>query len=92
MSLSADQQKKQKNKIKPKQIAALICVVLLVGMYIGAFIVACLDLGDSGRLFAGCLIATIGMPILLWLLIWSFELLKKSSQDCDDSENAPHSP
>lgn len=92
MALSANQQKKQKNKIKPKQIAALICVVLLVGMYIGAFIVACLDLGDSGRLFAGCLVATIGMPILLWLLIWSFERLKKSSQDCDDSENAPPSP
>lgn len=72
---------KQRNKIAPKQIAALVCVVLLVGMYIGAFIVACLDLDDSGRLFAGCLIATIGMPILLWLLIWSFELLKKRRED-----------
>lgn len=70
-----------KRKITPKQIAALICVVLLVGMYIGAFVVACLDLGDSGRLFAGCLVATIGMPILLWLLIWSIELMKKRQAD-----------
>lgn len=69
--------KKQGKKIAPKQVAALICVVLLVGMYIGAFVVACLDLGDSGRLFAGCLVATIGLPILLWLLIWSFDLMKK---------------
>ena len=73
--------KKQGKKIAPKQIAALICVVLLVGMYIGAFVVACLDLGDSGRLFAGCLVATIGMPILLWLLIWSIELMKKRRDD-----------
>lgn len=70
-----------KRKTTPKQIAALVCVVLLVGMYIGAFIVACLDLGDSGRLFAGCLVATIGMPILLWLLLWSIELMKKRRDD-----------
>lgn len=73
--------KKQDKKIAPKQIAALIGVVLLVGMYIGAFVVACLDLGDSGRLFAGCLVATIGLPILLWLLIWSFDLMKKRRED-----------
>lgn len=60
---------------------ALICAILLVGMYVGAFIVACLDLGDSGRLFAGCLVATIGMPILLWLLIWSYDLMKKRQAD-----------
>lgn len=71
----------QHKKITPKQIAALLCVVLLVGMYIGAFVVACLDLGDSGRLFAGCLVATIGLPILLWLLIWSFDLMKKRRED-----------
>lgn len=73
--------KKQNKKIAPKQVAALICVVLLVGMYIGAFVVACLDLGDSGRLFAGCLVATIGLPILLWLLLWSFDLMKKRRDD-----------
>lgn len=74
---STKTQEQPKRKIAPKQVAALICVVLLVGMYIGAFVVACLDLGDSGRLFAGCLVATIGLPILLWLLIWSFDLMKK---------------
>lgn len=81
MNPSKDTTEKQCKKIAPKQIAALICVVLLVGMYIGAFVVACLDLGDSGRLFAGCLVATIGMPILLWLLLWSFDLMKKRQAD-----------
>lgn len=76
-----------KRKITPKQIAALVCVILLVGMYIAAFIVACLDLGDSGRLFAGCLVATIGLPILLWLLIWSFDLLKKRREEILPPEN-----
>lgn len=81
MKASNDPENRQHKKITPKQIAALICVILLVGMYIGAFIVACLDLGDSGRLFAGCLVVTIGMPILLWLLIWSFDLIKKRQAD-----------
>lgn len=94
MSPQTEQSKSQnrrqetpKRKITPKQIAALICVVLLVGMYIGAFIVACLDLGDSGRLFAGCLVATMGLPILLWLLIWSFDLLKKRREEILPPEN-----
>lgn len=92
MSQPNDKQENKNKKITPKRIAALVCVVLLVGMYIGAFVVACLDLGDSERLFAGCLVATIGLPILLWLLLWSFTLMKKSSQDSDDSENDSHSP
>lgn len=80
-SESQNRQENPKRRITPKQIAALVCVVLLVGMYIGAFVVACLDLGDSGRLFAGCLVTTIGLPILLWLLIWSFDLLKKRREE-----------
>lgn len=81
MNPSKDTTEKQRKKVGRRQIAALVCVVLLVGMYIGAFVVACLDLGDSGRLFAGCLVATIGMPILLWLLLWSFDLMKKRQAD-----------
>lgn len=81
MSMRNDQPETRNKKITLKQIAAFVCVVLLVGMYAGAFVVACLDLGDSGRLFAGCLVATIGLPILLWLLIWSFDLMKKRQSD-----------
>lgn len=81
------EQKKAKRKMAPKQMAAIVCVILLVGMYIGAFVVACLDLGDSGRLFAGCLVATIGMPILLWLLIWSIDLMKKRQADNRPPQN-----
>ncbi len=85
MSHQSDKETKTSRKTTPKQIAALVCVVLLVGMYVGAFVVACLDLGDSGRLFAGCLVATIGMPILLWLFLWCLERMKKSSSENDDS-------
>lgn len=56
-------------KKTPKQIAAMVCVVLLVAMYIITFIIACLDIADNGRLFAACLTATVALPILLWIFI-----------------------
>lgn len=63
-------------KRTPKQIAALICVFLLIAMYVVTLIVACLDLGDAGRLFAGCLLATIALPILLWIYIWLYGIYR----------------
>lgn len=64
-------------KKNPKQIAALVCVVLLVSLYVVTFLVACFGSVDSGRLFAACLTATIGLPILLWILLWFYDLMKK---------------
>ena len=58
-----------KTKPAPRQIAALICVALLVAMYVITLIAAFLDVTDTGRLFAACLAATIGLPILFWIFI-----------------------
>lgn len=89
MTIQPDQQKEQENKsrkIKPKQIAALACVILLVGIFVGASVVVCLNPDDSGQLFAGWLGSIIGLPILLWLLIWSLLQLKKRR----DENRPPH--
>lgn len=66
----------QAKKRTPKQLAALLCIILLIGMYLAAFVAACLDLGDSGRLFANCLLVTIALPILLWLYIWLYGIYR----------------
>lgn len=55
-----------------KQIAAMICVILLVLLYVLTLIVAVLDFPGSDRMFAACLTATIGLPILLWIYIWMY--------------------
>ena len=39
---------------------------------IGALICAILDFEGSDQLFAACLMATIGLPILLWIYIWVY--------------------
>lgn len=59
----------KKRKMSPKQIAALVCVALLVAMYVVTLIAAFLDVTDTGRLFAACLAATVGLPILFWIFI-----------------------
>lgn len=59
-------------KKSPKQIAAILCIVLLVLLYAATLVVALLDFPGSDRLFAACLMATVGLPILLWIYIWLY--------------------
>lgn len=58
--------------IKPKQIAAIICIALLVLLYVATLVIALLGFPGYERLLAACLVATIGLPILLWIYIWLF--------------------
>lgn len=71
----SDNQKKItdiKRKTTSKQIVAMIGVVLLVAMYLITLIVAIFDQDASGRLFQACLVATIAIPLLIWLYIWMY--------------------
>lgn len=55
-----------------KRMIALFCVILLILLYIAALVVAILDFPGSDRMFAACLLATVGLPILLWIYIWVY--------------------
>ena len=70
-----------------KQIAAMICVVLLVLLYVATLVVSLLDFPGSDKLFAACLLATIGLPILLWIYVWAIGRMtgKKTFTDSDTS-------
>lgn len=70
-------------KKTPKQIAAMTCVILLVLLYVATLVVSLLDFPGSDRLFAACLVATVGLPILLWIYIWAIGRLtdKKTMAD-----------
>ena len=59
-------------KKTPKQIAAIICIILLVLLYAATLAVSLMDFPGSDRLFAACLLATVGLPILLWIYIWLY--------------------
>ncbi len=72
-------------KKTPKQIAALLCVIFLVSLYLITFIIACVSDADSGQLFAACLAATIGLPILLWIILWFYGLMKERQKEAASS-------
>ncbi len=56
----------------PKQIAAILGVVLLALLYVVTLIVAIVDTSASGKLFGVCLVATFAVPLLLWIYIWMY--------------------
>lgn len=61
---------------KSKRIAAWICIIALIALYIATFLTAILDAPGSGTLFRTCLGATIVLPTLLWMYLWLYSRLK----------------
>lgn len=78
-------------KKKTKQLLALVAVIMLAALYIATFIFALADFPGSGRLFQACLVASIGMPILLWIYIWGYGVLtqKKTMSSFFPAEELP---
>lgn len=61
-----------KKKKTVKQIAAIVCIVLLAALYLITLISAVLAFPGWQQLFSGCLICTVAVPILLWIFIWIY--------------------
>lgn len=81
-------------KKRSKQIAAWVCIILLILLYLATFIIAVLDFPGSDVLFQSCLVADIGLPILLWLYIWLYGKIKDrhtiASLDILQTDNKKH--
>ncbi len=65
-------QKTNKTKRNSKQIVALIGVILLALLYIVTLFAAIFNPDGAGKLFRGCLGATVVVPILIWGYIWMY--------------------
>ena len=77
--------KNENSKMNPKRIAALLAVILLVGLYIVTLFVAIFAPTEGSNLFAVCLMATIAVPLLAWIYIWMYGQMtgKKTIADLD---------
>lgn len=80
----------EKKKRTPRQIAALLCVILLAGLYLATLLVACLDIPNWDRLFAACIIASVGLPILLWIYIRLYDRMKEKRPETPDIDKTKH--
>lgn len=56
-------------KKKTKQILAILTILLLLSLALGTLIIALLDFPGKEHLLTACLLASIGLPVLLWLLL-----------------------
>ncbi len=72
-----------------KRIAAIVCIVLLLLLYVATLVVSILDFPGHDKLFAACLGATVGLPILLWLYIGLFGKLTARQTMADLFPEAP---
>ena len=52
-----------------KRILAIICILILVGLYVTAFVMSFLDRSASMTLFKGCIALTIFIPVVAYLYI-----------------------
>lgn len=60
---------------KAQRVAAMICVILLAGLYLTTLIVAIIDRSSSGKWFFICLVGTLAVPLLTWIYIWMYGVL-----------------
>lgn len=63
---------KEKRKVTSKQIVAWIGILALAAMYIITLIVAIINPGEGGRLFQACMVATLAVPLLVWIYVWMY--------------------
>lgn len=68
---------------KHKQIAAILCIVLMVLLYVAALVAALIDKTASGQWFKICMLGTIVLPVVTWVYIWLYGALtgKKTIAD-----------
>ncbi|MCH5281598.1 MAG: hypothetical protein J1E61_09035 [Lachnospiraceae bacterium] len=83
---------------KSQRIAALCGVIFLGLLYLFTLIAAIFNFDGTGGLFRTCLIATVAVPILIWVYIWiygmiskkhtpaSFDLMETGEEDSEDKQ------
>ena len=75
--------KKTKIKMTSKQIFAIAGIVVLVLLYVVTLLAAIFDSSASHALFATCLLATVAIPLLIWIYTWMFWKLTNRSTFAD---------
>lgn len=77
--MNNEQNQKETNhtpkRSKAQRIAAMICIILLVGLYVITLITAFIDKSATRQWFMLCLIGTVVIPLLTWIYIWMYGMM-----------------
>ena len=79
-----------------KRILAIICIVILIGMYIATFILAITDNPSTMSMFKGCVACTIFVPVVayVYICLHKYAMNRSGRRDyyshaSSDGDNAP---
>lgn len=61
---------------KVKRILAILGVILLAALYVITLICAITDNTDTMRMFTASVVATVVIPVLIWVYTFIYKLLK----------------
>lgn len=67
-----DHTEKKKYPWTAKRIAAWICIIVLVAMYVVTLVAAIMSKPGADTLFKSSLALTIFLPIVCWVFIWLY--------------------
>lgn len=71
---------------KAKQILAILGIVLILGINIFLVFAAGTATEDGVGMFGGAVVAVVMLPILLWIYMYIYKLMKKRSEDKEIQE------
>ena len=80
-----------KQKMTPKRIAAIVCIVLLAALYVVTLLAAIFGAPGLKGLFGLCLLGTFTIPLITWVYIWMYGKLsgKRTIADFElDKDNS----
>lgn len=72
---------------KMKQVLAILGIVLILGLNLFLVFAAGTASEDGMGFFGGAVVAVVMVPILLWIYMYVFKLIKKRNEDKEIGED-----
>ncbi len=66
---------------KTKQIFAILGIVLILGLNVFVLFAAGTASDDGMGLFGGAIVAMVMVPVLLWIYLYIYKMIKKRDED-----------
>lgn len=86
MEVGKKQSKKKNVFVIVRRTAALLGVVLLVGMYVLTLIAGILAKPEAGALFRACIYCSVTVPCFLYALELIYRVLRRGSRQKEEEE------
>ena len=71
---------------KIKRVLALAAVIIIVLLYAATFVLSFLPGDQAKDLLMVSIVATVVIPVLLYIYLWLFRLFKGDNKDQDEPE------